>query len=497
VGQGSRTVAVPSPKRTYGLVIAVVVVMIVGSLLVPLIFGDPETTAVAGGGVTTGDLIPTDPLPPATADDTTTTTLAPGVPSDTVPDQGPASTGTGARPVLTASDVGVTASSIRIGVVVFDLESVGPLGLGLKNFEVETQKKVVAAFFDDINRRGGVYGRKLEPVFVANDPLDAADASKARAQCLKLTKDLKVFAVIGYISTSSPCVAVEQRTPVVSYNGDIDETYTSSRNYFISAPASAERVAREWADALQSLHLLAGKKVGILTGEVVLERRAADALQSQLDGHGTKTLYRANISADADAAVAQVPLEVQKMRSAGVDAVLLPTNFAVALTFVQAAEGQGWRPRYFTSDFGGLATDGLVRNAPPSFDGTIGFTYASRGRNADGSEVPYGPSEEACRSLYNSTTDGKDFADGEEGPLLMFCALTQILRSGLEGAGPNLTRAGLVAAVQHLGRLGLPNYIDGHFGPGRTDYAATVRPVRWGAACKCYTNAGGPIPPSG
>ena len=492
---GTGTVAIPSPRRTYGLVATVVIVMLVGSLLVPLVFGDPEEAAVATGGATGGDLTPTQPLGPGETDATSTTTADPAAPSTTV--LGPPPTVPGAAAPRTASDVGVTPTTIRIGVVVFDLESVGPLGLGLKNFEVDTQKKIVTAYFDDINRRGGVHGRRLEPVFVVNDPLDAAEAANARAQCLKLTKDLKVFAVMGFISTASPCVAIEQRTPVLSNAADIEETYSASRNFFISGPPSAERIAREWADALDTLKLLSGKKVGILAGEVVLERRSADALQKRLEGYGITTVYRSHISADADAAVAQIPLEVQRMRSAGVDSVLLPTNFAIALTFVQAAEGQGWRPKYFTSDLGNLATEGLVRNVGPSFEGTIGFTYAGRGRNPDGSSVPYSPEDEACRALYNSTTEGKDFADGEEGPLLPLCTLTRILEAGLEGAGPTLTREGLVGAVQRLDRLRLPSFLGGRFGPARTDYASTVRPVRWGSACKCYTNAGGPIPPRG
>jgi hypothetical protein len=185
------------------------------------------------------------------------------------------------------------------------------------------------------------------------------------------------------------------------------------------------------------------------------------------------------------------------MHDAGVNAVLLPTNFATALTWVQAAEGQGWTPQYLTSDLGGLAADGLVRNAPASFDGAIGVTYAAGGRNADGSIVRYRPQDEACRTLYNSRTTSKHFAEGEESPLLTICALMDILAPALHGAGPNLTRAGLVNAVQQLTQLQLPLLIDGHFGPGRTDYASSVRPVRWAYRCKCYTNAGGSIPPRG
>lgn len=472
--------------------------MLVASLLVPLVFGDPVQTAVATGGDSELDLSPvTQPLTGVDEQGgtdvtvtTLSTTLTPGASTQT--------TRPAARGPLTASDVGVTATTIRIGVVLLDLEAVGPLGLGLKNYETETQKKIFQAYFDGINKRGGLYGRKLDPVYVINDPLEAADAGKARAQCLKMTKDLKVFLVIGYTTDSAVCMATEGRTPVITYRPELDETYRASGNYIISIPSSAERSAREWADALADVHLLDGKTAGILSSEAAYVRKPAEALETRLKADDIKVAYHAHISGDADAAGSQLPLEVQRMRSAGVDSVLLTTDFATSLTFVQTAEGQGWKPRYYTSVLGALTGDGLVRSAPASFDGTIGMGVGAIGasyQNQDGSMVPLRPIDKACIDFYNSTTDGKDFGDHEESPLLTQCALTQILEPALAGAGPNLTRSGVVAAAQRMTDVRLALYINGRFGPGRTDYGDTLRPIRWSYACKCYQNAGPSIPP--
>lgn len=454
----------------------------------PLIYGDPEMTVAAGGGATAATLAPRDDNPegPVTsgvgpgagvAAISATTTTAPKLSATE-------------RANLTASDIGVTATSIRIGVVLLDLGPVEPLGLGLQNFEPETQQKMFQAFIDDLNARGGINGRVVEPVYVINDPLASSNAGNARAQCLKLTQDLKVFAVTGYVTDAGACIVGERRTPLVNYVGDLAEVYAQSANYFIDPAPSFERLAAQWAGALHDLGHLKGKKIGIVGGEAPREGKPIDVLEATIKQLGYEITHRTRFSTDAGTAQSQGPLEVQRMKSKGVDLVLFPTNFATAIGWAQAAEGQGWRPRYAVSDIGALSSAGLVRNMPASFDGAIAVTNNYGGRSEAGALAEERPQEVACRTLYNGKTDGKDFAWGEESPLLQACNLTQIIERAAGAAGPKLTREAFVAAVQSLGSYSMPGYIAGSFGPKKTDFSDVVRPMRWVTACKCYVNTG-------
>lgn len=394
------------------------------------------------------------------------------------------------RANLTASDVGVTATAIKLGVVLLDLGPVEPLGLGLQNFEPETQQKMFQAYIDDLNARGGVSGRVVEPVYVINDPLASSNAGNARAQCLKLTQDLKVFAVTGYVTDAGACIVGERRTPLVNYVGDLAEVYTQSAHYFIDPAPSFERLGAQWASALHDLGHLKGKKIGIVGGEAPREGKPIDVLEATIKQLGYEITHRTRFSTDAGTAQSQGPLEVQRMKSKGVDFVLLPTNFATAIGWVQAAEGQGWRPRYAVSDIGALSSAGLVRNMPESFDGAIAITNNYGGRTESGALAEERPQEAACRTLYNSTTDGKDFAWGEESPLFQACNLIQIFERAAALVGPKLTRQGLVDAVQTLGSYPMPGYIGGAFGPKKTDFSDFVRPMRWVTSCTCYVNTG-------
>src|SRR5947207_6603264 len=79
-------------------------------------------------------------------------------------------TGGGAIGPLTASDKGVTPTSIR---VVFTYPDLGPVGasIGLAGTS-EDEKTSINAFVRDVNDRGGVLGRRIDPVIVSYNPLD-------------------------------------------------------------------------------------------------------------------------------------------------------------------------------------------------------------------------------------------------------------------------------------------------------------------------------------
>src|SRR5258707_4373252 len=109
-------------------------------------------------------------------------------------DQSAGQAGTGVAPdgsVLTASDRGVSATKIK---VVFPYADLGPIGAatGLDP-GTEDEPTAIKAYVNDINSRGGVNGRLIDPEIVKYNPLDDAEM---RADCKDWTESQEVFAVV-------------------------------------------------------------------------------------------------------------------------------------------------------------------------------------------------------------------------------------------------------------------------------------------------------------
>ena len=99
---------------------------------------------------------------------------------------------------LTDSYRGVTADSIKIGVLLLDLVKLKETaGVELKWGDNEAQYHEA---IDTVNENGGVLGRQLDPVFVFVDPLSETGYQEA---CVQLTEDEQVFAVIGFVRPAS------------------------------------------------------------------------------------------------------------------------------------------------------------------------------------------------------------------------------------------------------------------------------------------------------
>jgi len=109
-----------------------------------------------------------------------------------------------------ADDSAVTKDKIKLGVSYVDLAAVRAAGINRDHGDYE---KAYQTVIDDLNAKGGINGRKIDPVYAAVDPIGTDPAQQV---CVKLTEDEKVFAVIGQFQGDAPLCYVEQhKTPIV------------------------------------------------------------------------------------------------------------------------------------------------------------------------------------------------------------------------------------------------------------------------------------------
>src|SRR3954463_6172180 len=99
--------------------------------------------------------------------------------------------------VAWAATPGVSKDEIKLGVTYVDFEPIKNI-VDISHGDYE---KTFSAVINDLNKKGGVDGRKVVPVYEKVNPLGTAPAQEV---CVKLTEDEKVFAAVGFFLMDAP-----------------------------------------------------------------------------------------------------------------------------------------------------------------------------------------------------------------------------------------------------------------------------------------------------
>lgn len=504
---------VASRQRTYGGLVAVVGCLLAAGLAVPMAFGErvAEQGLAAGpdldlSGLDAGDgdsaggmggeggATPTGGPGDGEGDAGAsaaggTGAMAPGSGGAGGAAGGEASpAGAGAAPSdapRTASDVGVTPDAIKIGLLVPTSASIGSTSDQQAIQEAEFQ-----VFFDEINARGGIHGRRIETAVATYDLLDQNEG--ARAGCLKLADDDKVFAVFnttGYGPPGSLCLTREKGVPFLQASGHPEEIYGQANGLYSSTFDNQTRNFRNMVGTLHALRALEGRKVGVLGTEWLgLRREQEEGIVDTLKALGYDPFVYW-LSGDPVSSQAQIPIAVQQMRSNGVTAVMLGADFLSGQSFVQQSDSQGYRPFYAAADPWGYSTDYIVESMPASFEGSMTVTAMRTYDHRVG--VPEPAIDAACAKTFEDGTgidlDRTNDPDALYVGTLFACGIVQRFERAATAAGPELTRAGLVRAIGAQGTVELPFAGGlGTYRPDKLDGADHYRAQRWQADCRCW-----------
>jgi hypothetical protein len=268
----------------------------------------------------------------ATTDPGPTTTTAP------VDDQ-PDDTTTTSEPeeeiVLTASYRGVTETSIKIGVLLFDLDAILDLGVDV-GYGDQTQHFQVV--IDEINSEGGILGRQIEPVFRLVSPVDAEAADTA---CAELVEDEGVFLVVG---TARPpanvlCYTESGDTPFVGApSGDLtDEVFERSVAPFIFPGRRPSRTDGAILAALQLDDAIEGAIIAVHGADADRVESLATSIEELGAAQVIRTVELAN-EADQVALATELDRFIERYKTDAVDGMVnLGDNVAVLAAFNRAS----------------------------------------------------------------------------------------------------------------------------------------------------------------
>lgn len=495
----------PTVRGTYGVLLGAGAAVLSLGLLLPFIVADPPkqslvavgpsaaaSTGDTTGAGTTGALPGATPTPTKAAAGTTggTTGVLPGTTGTTggTGGQNGGSTGTtGVAADRRASDVGITRDSIKLGVLIpQDNSSDG--GTSFSDV-VGDPKQQWNAYISEANAKGGVLGRKIEPVYREYDGLDL-DAQ--RAACVYLTEQAKVFAIVnsgGFYGDPILCVTQQHRTPFIGQAGEALDFYQKSKGLYFSTTPNKDRVLQNMVAAAARDAVFKGKTVGLLSREGIDAIPVDRSLKPALKAQGITITYEARISADDSAAQSQIPLEVQQMKSKNVDFIMLATGLIVANVFVQQADSQRYNPQYMTSDFASGGADIYTIGMPATFAGAITYTALRTGEARAG--MPEARQDKACRGIFERRTGKKlDPKSTEYSITVTACGILNQFVTGMVGAGINPTRTALSKALQAIGSWDVPFSGAGSWRPGKFDAPDVVRRGTWKSDCRCWVPVG-------
>jgi len=247
-----------------------------------------------------------------------------------------AGAGGGAGSVDAGKAPGVTDDTIKVGVTYVDLDSIRDIiDLDYGDYEATYQ-----ALFDDINEKGGIHGRKLEPVFA---PINPIGPESAAAACKKLTEEDEVFVTIGLFLEDSPlCYVEEHESALIGGNMTPSRLEKAKAPWFTTDPSADLQTdaIREFDEA----EIFDGKfAVFALDNDEALLR---EQIEPALESFGLEPVEVGVLAGD-DTDIAQSNLDTQaiaeRFETAGATKVLVVGQSSVSLA--TGLESIAYRPQ--------------------------------------------------------------------------------------------------------------------------------------------------------
>jgi len=392
----------------------------------------------------------------------------------------------------TASDQGVTPDTIKLGVALVNLDYLSRTGVAATNGTVEDRTRVWQALVNDANSRGGAAGRQIELAVRDFDPLSASSGAD---MCRALSEDEKIFAVItdvGIAEQIALCFTRQYGIPMIVYDAQDITTYDQSGGLVFTTMPGNDRIVYNHALTLHQRGLLQGKKIGIVStaqgGSKAPERTEIPALES----FGYQIAHRSHLSDDIPTAQSQIPVEINQMRSAGVNFLIWEGGPTYSNIWLNQAQKTGYNPTYSFDELGSGTDDFAIQTVGEQIDG---YAWGVRRRADRRTDAPTAPSDQACT---DKASQGSGVAMGRTSDLywdtVQYCSQLSAFIDAANRTAPNPTRPNLAAAIANLGQrpdieTGPPG-VGGSWVPGKPDAADYQREMHHDPACRCWKPTG-------
>ena len=204
------------------------------------------------------------------------------------------------------------------------------------------QQRAFQVYFDDINAKGGINGRKVVPVFKSYCPINLATELTA---CTSLTDDNKVFAAIGTFydpnGNAQLCFAKQHHTIIVGSPLTQALIDRGPPGFMLTTDITSERRLRVIMALLKREGTLAGKKVAVV--DIAADHaRVKSVVTPALRDLGVQRGADATLTiagSDTTAALAQLDSFIEHWKTDGTNALILVGEEVSSKQFVEKIKG--------------------------------------------------------------------------------------------------------------------------------------------------------------
>ena len=329
------------------------------------------------------------------------------------------------------SDPGVTDTTVKIG---------GSYPYSGPASAYGTIGRSAKAYFDYLNAKGGVNGRKI--VFKTYD--DAYDPAKAVSNARRLITQQKVFALFNTLGTANNLAiwdyVNQQKVPHVFVSTGASDWGKDIKKHPYTIGFQPDYVTEGTALGQHLKKIKPNAKVAILYQNDGLGSDTIKGFQKGIAGSGIKIVAKQSYEV-TDPSVAP---QVTKLAHSGADAFLDVATPKPAAQSIGAVAESGWKPTFLLSNVS--ASKGLVFKAVglDKAKGIISDTYLMD---------PESPQFANDPAMKNYKANLKRFAprlDPDEPFNVYGWVAGETLANALKKAGKDLTRDNLMKAVRSL-----------------------------------------------
>lgn len=301
------------------------------------------------------------------------------------------------------------------------------------------------AYFDAINSKGGIHGRKIRLISLD----DGYDVEKAVANTKKLIQDEKVLALFNYTWTNtvkaSLPLAQKAAIPMFApYTGSAD-FYADQAPYLFTTRAS---FSDELEQIIKHLHTIGLTKVGLLYNDSASGRELLAETESRLTAEGMTLVGKGTMKANSkDPAGA-----VASLKDSSPQALIIGASGSDAVEFIRAFEkARTGHTQYYARSLIGMQQ--MIADLGPLAVGlSISQTAPNPGKNK-------AIAVEYRKVLEQWNPQASADYIGLEG-MISAKVLVEVLRR----AGPALTREAFVQALERMTEYDVGGYTL-RFGP--------------------------------
>jgi branched-chain amino acid transport system substrate-binding protein len=324
----------------------------------------------------------------------------------------------------TAED-GVSADTILFGQAAVLEGPASALGQGMRTG--------IQAAFDEINKKGGIHGRKLKLVSID----DGYEPDKSIAAVKKLIEDEKVYALIGPVGTPTANAAQPlAQAAKVPYIGPFTGAMflrDPKRDNVVNIRASYDAETEAWVKHLtEDLKIT---KIAIFYQDDAFGRAGLSGFKKAMDNRGMAIAAEATFERNTVA----VKSALLNLKRAEPEAVVMVGPYKPCAEFIKLARKTDFNPAFVNISFVGAGA--LAKELGPDGKGVIVSQV-----------VPF-PWDASLKVVadYQAAIKAVDAKAEPEFVSLEGYLVGRLTVAALEKAGPNPTRGGLLKTIKETG----------------------------------------------